>query len=319
MNTKNNELISIIVPILNEEDNIQTFVDEVNKVLGDTSLEIIFCCDPSTDKTEEILEELAQKDPSKIKSLIFSRNFGQNSAILAGLSHSKGSAAIIMDVDGQDPVQLLPEFLKKWREGSKLVVGRRVSRKGETYIKKIISKKGLNLINKFSNISIENNIGEFRLIDQSIIKELLSFKEANPFVRGLLELVGYKKEYVDFVRLERKLGKTKYNKYTGSLTIGIKGLTSLSNKLLYVSAYFGLVSAFLSVVLGLAYLYFKINGIIDFPIGNPTIVILILFIGGVQLLSIGIIGIYVGQIFDNVKNRPRYIVSKYLGTFDKPV
>ena len=319
MNTKNNELISIIVPILNEEDNIQTFVDEVNKVLGDTSLEIIFCCDPSTDKTEEILEELAQKDPNKIKSLIFSRNFGQNSAILAGLSHSKGSAAIIMDVDGQDPVELLPEFLKKWREGSKLVVGRRVSRKGETYIKKIISKKGLNLINKFSNISIENNIGEFRLIDESIIKELLSFKEANPFVRGLLELVGYKKEYVDFVRLERKLGKTKYNKYTGSLTIGIKGLTSLSNKLLYVSAYFGLASAFLSVVLGIVYLYFKINGIIEFPIGNPTIVILILFIGGVQLLSIGIIGIYVGQIFDNVKNRPRYIVSKYLGTFDKPV
>lgn len=319
MNTKNNELISIIVPILNEEDNIQTFVDEVNKVLSDTTLEIIFCCDPSTDKTEEILEELAQKNPSKIKSLIFSRNFGQNSAILAGLSHSKGSAAIIMDVDGQDPVELLPEFLKKWREGSKLVVGRRVSRKGETYIKKIISKKGLNLINKFSNISIENDIGEFRLIDESIIKELLSFKEANPFVRGLLELVGYKKEYVDFVRLERKLGKTKYNKYTGSLTIGIKGLTSLSNKLLYVSAYFGLASAFLSVVLGIVYLYFKINGIIEFPIGNPTIVILILFIGGVQLLSIGIIGIYVGQIFDNVKNRPRYIVSKYLGTFDKPV
>ena len=119
MNTKNNELISIIVPILNEEDNIQTFVDEVNKVLSDTTLEIIFCCDPSTDKTEEILEELAQKNPSKIKSLIFSRNFGQNSAILAGLSHSKGSAAIIMDVDGQDPVELLPEFLKKMERGLK--------------------------------------------------------------------------------------------------------------------------------------------------------------------------------------------------------
>lgn len=317
MNINNNELVSIIVPILNEEDNIQTFVDEVNKILSDTRFEIIFCCDPSTDKTEEILEGLSKREPSKIKSLIFSRNFGQNSAILAGLSHAQGSAAIIMDVDGQDPVELIPEFLKKWRAGSKLVVGRRISRKGETYLKKIISKKGLNLINKVSNISIENNVGEFRLIDEIIIKELLSFKEANPFVRGLLELVGYKKEYVDFVRPERKLGDTKYNKYTGSLSIGLKGLTSLSNKLLYVSAYFGLISAILSVVLGILYLYFKLNGVINFPIGNPTIVILILFIGGVQLLSIGIIGIYVGQIFDNVKNRPRYIVSKYLGTFDK--
>lgn len=319
MSIKNNELVSIIVPVLNEEDNIQKFVDEVNKVLGNTKYEIIFCCDPSTDKTEDILEELSKSEPGKLKSLIFSRNFGQNSAILAGLSYSQGSAAIIMDVDGQDPVELLPEFLKKWREGSKLIVGRRVSRKGETYLKKLISKKGLNLINKFSNISMENNVGEFRLVDKSIIKELLSFKEANPFVRGLLELVGYKKEYVDFVRPERRLGDTKYNKYTGSLTIGIKGLTSLSNKLLYISAYFGLISAILSVFLGLLYFYFKINGIINFPIGNPTIVILILFIGGVQLLSIGIIGIYIGQIFDNVKNRPRYIVSKYLGDFEKPV
>lgn len=319
MSIKNNELVSIIVPVLNEEDNIQKFVDEVNKVLGNIKYEIIFCCDPSTDKTEDILEELSKREPGKLKSLIFSRNFGQNSAILAGLSYSKGSAAIIMDVDGQDPVELLPEFLKKWREGSKLVIGRRVSRKGETYLKKIISKKGLNLINKFSNISIENNVGEFRLIDKSIIKELLSFKEANPFVRGLLELVGHRKEYVDFVRPKRRLGETKYNKYTGSLTIGIKGLTSLSNKLLYISAYFGLISSILSVILGLVYFYFKINGIINFPIGNPTIVILILFIGGVQLLSIGIIGIYIGQIFDNVKNRPRYIVSKYLGNFEKPV
>ena len=310
-----NDLISIVVPIFNEQENLANFVNEVKKYLKNIKYEIIFCCDPSSDNSENIIADLVKENPETVKSIIFSRRFGQNVSVYSGLEHSNGNAIIIMDVDGQDPVSLLPEMINKWINGSKIVIGRRVSRKGENYIKKLISKFGLNLINKFSDVSIQNNIGEFRLIDREIVNKVLEFKEANPFLRGIFELVGYEREYVDFNRLERKLGTTKYNRFTGSILIGFNGLTSLSNRLLYLSAYLGIFSSFLSLILGVVYFYFKINGILNFPIGNPTIVILVLFIGGVQLLSIGIIGVYVGQIFDNVKNRPLYIISKKLGNF----
>ena len=307
--------ISIIVPVLNEVENINSFIEELSKYNEKFNYEIIFCSDPSSDGTEELLLNISNKNPKKYKALLMSRKFGQNSCIVAGMEHMSGDAAIIIDVDGQDPVSLIPSFIKKWQEGYMVVSGRRTSRKGETYLKRKISFLGMKLINKLSNIEIPKNVGEFRLIDKSVVKNIISFKEANPFVRGIIPLVGFKESFIEYEREPRYLGDTKYNKYTGSLLIGVKGVASLSNKLLYYIAYIGFISSFLSIALGIAYFIFKVRGYVDFPIGNPTIVILILFVGGIQLLALGVIGIYIGEIFDNVKNRPRYIIEKYLGDY----
>lgn len=307
--------ISIIVPVLNEAENINSFIKELNKYDEILNYEVIFCTDPSKDGTEELLLKLSKNNPKKYKALIMSRKFGQNACILAGLENMSGDAAIIIDVDGQDPVSLIPNFIQKWEEGYMIVSGRRLARKGETYLKRKISYFGMKLINKLSNIEIPQNVGEFRLLDKIVVKNIINFKEANPFVRGLIPLVGFKESFVDYEREQRHLGETNYNKYTGSITIGIKGITSLSNKLLYYIVYLGLISSFFSIVLGIIYLIFKVNGYADFPIGNPTIVILILFVGGIQLLSLGVIGIYIGEIFENVKDRPRYIIDKYLGQY----
>jgi polyisoprenyl-phosphate glycosyltransferase len=314
-NLISNKKISIIVPVLNEVENINSFIKELNKYIDMLNYEVIFCVDPSNDGTENVLVDVSKNNPKKYKALIMSRKFGQNACILAGLENMSGDAAIIIDIDGQDPVSLIPKFIQKWEEGFMIVSGRRIARKGETYLKKKISYFGMKLINKLSNIEIPNNVGEFRLIDKVVVKNIINFKEANPFVRGLIPLVGFKESFIDYEREQRNIGETNYNKYTGSLTIGMRGITSLSNKLLYYIVYLGFMSSFFSIVLGIIYLIFKVNNYVNFPIGNPTVVILILFVGGIQLLSMGVIGIYIGEIFENVKGRPRYIIENYLGEY----
>lgn len=300
--------ISIIVPVYNEIDLIDNFINEVNE-LG-INHEIIFSCDPSNDGTEEKLKKISNNSSGLIKTLILSRRFGQHPAIFAGIEKASGDAVIVMDIDGQDPVNVIPLMISKWEEGFDVVYGKRSSRYGENFVKKIISKIGLKAISKFSKINIPQDVGEFRLMDRKVIDILKTFDEVNLFLRGLVTYVGFNQTYVTFDRPNRLSGKSKYNKYTGSLSFGLKGFVSFSNSLLYLSIYIGITVSFIALILGIIYLYFKVNGIIDFPIGNPTIVILILLIGGVQLYSIGILGIYIGQIFEQVKNRPKYIINK---------
>jgi dolichol-phosphate mannosyltransferase len=165
-------------------------------------------------------------------------------------------------------------------------------------------------------LDIPTNVGEFRLMDKRVVNELEKMDDFNPFLRGMVSYVGFKQTEVNFIRPKRYAGETKYSKFFGSISFGLNGLTSFSNKLLNFSIILGLIISFISFLIGCFYIYFKLNGIVEFPIGNPTIVISILFIGGLQLFSIGILGLYIGQISDQVRGRPRYIVDELFGEFN---
>jgi dolichol-phosphate mannosyltransferase len=308
--------LSIIVPVYNEKGNVAEFIRRIVPILSanTSSYEIIFAIDPSTDGTEKIIASLAQQNPN-VKGLVFSRRFGQPTATLAGLEHCKGNSAIVMDVDLQDPPELIPEMLEKWREGFEVVCAKRKHRDGETLIKLVVSKVGYAVINRFGEVKIPRDTGDFRLIDRKVIDQLKRFPEAHGFLRGLVALVGYKQTEVLFDRPSRFSGKGNYNQWVGSLRIGFNGLVGFSSALLNLATVAGFVAAFFSFIFGSVYVLAQVIGA-DFPVGNPTIVFLVLFIGGVQLICLGIIGQYIGRIYDEVKRRPRFIVSEVIGDLE---
>lgn len=308
--------LSIIVPVYNEKGNVEEFIRRIVPILSSntSSYEIIFAIDPSTDGTEKIIASLAEQN-SNVKGLVFSRRFGQPTATLAGLEHCRGNSAIVMDVDLQDPPELIPEMLEKWREGFEVVCAKRRHRDGETIVKLVVSKVGYAVINRFGEVKIPRDTGDFRLIDRKVIDQLKRFPEAHGFLRGLVALVGYKQTEVLFDRPSRFSGKGNYNQWVGSLRIGFNGLVGFSSALLNLATVAGFVAAFFSFIFGSIYVFAQIVGA-DFPVGNPTIVFLVLLIGGIQLICLGIIGQYIGRIYDEVKRRPRFIVSETIGDLD---
>lgn len=308
--------LSVIVPVYNEKGNVEEFIRRIVPILSahTRSYEIIFAIDPSTDGTEKIVASLAQQNPS-VKGLVFSRRFGQPTATLAGLEHCKGNSAIVMDVDLQDPPELIPEMLEKWRDGFEVVCAKRRHRDGETLVKLVVSKVGYAAINRFGEVKIPRDTGDFRLIDRKVIDQLKRFPEAHGFLRGLVALVGYRQTEVLFDRPPRFSGKGNYNQWVGSLRIGFNGLVAFSSALLNLATVAGFVAAFFSFIFGSIYVFAQIVGA-DFPVGNPTIVFLVLLIGGIQLICLGIIGQYIGRIYDEVKRRPRFIVSETIGDLD---
>lgn len=308
--------LSIIVPVYNEKGNVEEFIRRIVPILSAnaSSYEIIFAIDPSTDGTESIISSLTQQNPN-VKGLVFSRRFGQPTATLAGLEYCKGNSAIVMDVDLQDPPELIPEMLEKWREGFEVVRAKRKHRYGETRIKLVVAKFGYAVINRFGEVKIPRDTGDFRLIDRKVIDQLKRFPEAHGFLRGLVALVGYKQTEVLFDRPSRFSGKGNYNRYLGSLRLQFNGLFGFSTALLNLATVTGFITAFLSFIFGSIYVVAQIVGN-DFPVGNPTIVFLVLLIGGIQLICLGIVGQYIGRIYDEVKRRPRFIVSETIGDLD---
>ena len=310
----NQKLISIVVPVFNESESIEAFVKGVEEL--NINFEVIFVCDPCSDDSVVKIKNIVSKNNKNYKTIIMSRRFGQHKCIIAGLDHASGDAVIVMDVDGQDPVEAIPEMIQKWTNGFDVVYGKRIKREKINFINKIVSKFGLLIVSKLSYLDIPTNVGEFRLMDKRVVNELQKMDDFNPFLRGMVSYVGFKQTEVNFIRPKRYAGETKYSKFFGSISFGLNGLTSFSNKLLNFSIVLGLIISFISFLIGCFYIYFKLNGIVEFPIGNPTIVISILFIGGLQLFSIGILGLYVGQISDQVRGRPRYIVDELFGEFN---
>ena len=308
--------LSIIVPVYNEKGNVEEFIRRIVPILSanTSSYEIIFAIDPSTDGTENIISSLAQQNQN-VKGLVFSRRFGQPTATLAGLEYCKGNSAIVMDVDLQDPPELIPEMLEKWREGFEVVRGKRRRRYGETRIKLIVAKVGYAVINRFSEVKIPRDTGDFRLIDRKVIDQLKRFPEAHGFLRGLVALIGYRQTEVLFDRPSRFSGKGKYNRFVGSLRLQFNGLFGFSTALLNLATVAGFVAAILSFIFGSLYVLVQIVGA-NFPVGNPTIVFLVLLIGGIQLICLGISGQYIGRIYDEVKRRPRFIVSETIGDLE---
>jgi len=305
--------VSVVVPVYNEAENIPEFVRRVTTQLEScvASHEILFAVDPSSDGTEMVIEKLSLVDP-RVRATVLSRRFGQPAATICGLERCKGDAAIVMDCDLQDPPELLPSLISKWHEGFDVVYAKRRHRDGETRVKKLTAKLGYSLINRLSQVEIPQNTGDFRLISRRVIEELRNFPETHGFLRGLVALVGFSQTEVLFDRPARYSGTGKYNRFVGSLRIGFNGIFAFSSSLLNLSTIFGVLAALLSFVVAFAYGGLKLVGV-EFPIGNPTIVTLILLIGGLQLVCLGIMGQYVARIYDESKRRPRYIVDRQIG------
>jgi dolichol-phosphate mannosyltransferase len=305
--------ISVVVPVYQEEKSIPEFLRRLIPVLESitSNYEIIFSLDPSPDQTNQVIRNYHAKN-SRIKLLEFSRRFGQPMATIAGLQYSIGRVVAVIDVDLQDPPELLVDMVKKWKEGFDVIYAQRINRDGETFIKKIVAYLGYKLINKIANVNIPPNTGDFRLMSRRVVDEVIALKESHGFLRGLVALVGFKQTSVQFQRPARFAGQGNYNRFLGSIRIGLNGVVCFSSYLLTLSSTFGFIVAGASFLLGLIYSIMKLLNF-PFPIGNPTIVILILFMGGVQLISVGILGEYISRIYDEVKQRPKFIVASEVG------
>ena len=313
METHAQPLLSVVVPVFKEEGNVVEFIRRIVPLLASLTpaFEIIFALDPSPDRTAERILAAREKD-DRIKLITFSRRFGQPMATLAGLQYSRGDAVVVMDVDLQDPPELVTEMFQKWREGYDVIYAQRRTREGETWIKRVVSAVGYKIINRIADVEIPPNTGDFRLMSRRVINEINHLKECHGFLRGMVALVGFRQTAILFDRPPRFSGRGNYNRFLGSLRIGFNGLFCFSNYALTLSTQAGFVIALCSFLLGLAYAVLKIFGF-PFPLGNPTIVILVLFLGGVQLISIGILGEYMGRIYEEVKQRPRFIIDSLHG------
>jgi polyisoprenyl-phosphate glycosyltransferase len=306
-------LVSVIVPVFKEEGNIDEFLRRIIPILRSVTgeYEIIFAMDPSPDRTEERILGARNSDP-RIKLLKFSRRFGQPFATLAGLQYSSGGAVIVIDVDLQDPPELIIQMVKKWKEGYEVVYAQRRTREGETWIKKVVSEIGYKVINRIADVEIPKNTGDFRLMSRRVVDEINRLRECHGFLRGMVALAGFRQTSVLFDRPARFSGRGNYNRFLGSLRIGFNGIFCFSNYALTLSTLAGFVIALAAFSIGILYAILKIFGF-PFPLGNPTIVILVLFLGGIQLISIGILGEYIGRIYEEVRQRPRFIIERAEG------
>jgi polyisoprenyl-phosphate glycosyltransferase len=302
--------LSVVVPVYKEEANIPPFVERMEAVLKGlgVSYEIVFCMDPSPDRTEEVILAEITRNPN-VRLVVFSRRFGQPSATMAGLFMCRGAAVVVIDVDLQDPPELIGEMLARLREGFEVVYAKRRSRQGETLVKKVVSKFGYWLIAKLSDVQIPRDTGDFRILTRRAVEELRALNETHGFLRGLVAYVGFRQTFVEYDRLERAHGKGNYNPLIGSLKIGLNGLISFSSRPLQLMSLAGALVAGFSFFIGLWYVIQKLLGFNLTP-GLPTTVLAVTFFAGVQLLSLGLIGEYVGRIYDEVKRRPMYIVDR---------
>ncbi len=305
--------LSVVIPVYNEQDNIRRMYSRLTAVLGRVELEweLIFCVDPCTDRTEDLILELCDED-SRVKMLRFSRRFGQPMATIAGLDASCGDAVVVVDCDLQDPPELIPELLEQWRDGYDVVYAQRRTRAGETIPKRVVSAVGYRLIKRIAEVDIPPNTGDFRLMSRRVVDNVVSLKEGHGFLRGLVGLVGFRQTNVLYDREPRAAGTSKYNRFLGSVVIGLNGIVGFSRYPLRVISLLGVALSGLAFAMALTYAGLKLGGV-PFPVGNPTIVIVTSLFSGIQLLSLGVIGEYVGRIYDESRNRPKYIVESRHG------
>jgi polyisoprenyl-phosphate glycosyltransferase len=311
------QLLSIVVPAYNEQDNVRRVYERLLTVMAavDVEWELIFSVDPCTDRTEDEILSLNEQDP-RVKMLRFSRRFGQPMATIAGLEAASGDATIVIDCDLQDPPELIPELVERWREGYDVVYAQRRTRAGETLPKRIVSALGYRLIARIAEVEIPPNTGDFRLMSRRVVDNVLSLKETHGFLRGLVGLVGFRQSSVLYDRDPRIAGTSKYNRFFGSFLIGLNGIIGFSRYPLQLISLIGVALSGCAFLLAVVYLMLKLFGP-SFPVGNPTIVIAIAFFSGIQLLSLGVIGEYVGRIYDEARQRPKYIVESRLGWNDQ--
>ena len=302
--------LSIVVPVYKEAGNIRPFLQRTEAVMAKLGLsyEIIFALDPSPDDTEGVILREIERNPA-VKLLLFSRRFGQPAATMAGILNCTGEKCVVIDVDLQDQPELIEQLMTKMSEGYEVVYAMRSSREGETLIKKAVSYFGYSVINRLSDVQIPRNTGDFRIMSRRVIEELRGLSESHGFLRGMVAFVGFKQAAVLYSRDARLTGTGNYNRLVGSLRIGLNGLVGFSSRPLQVMSMAGFVVAAISFLIGFWYIIQKVAGVSITP-GLPTTVLVVSFFSGVQLLALGVVGEYIGRIYDETKRRPMYIVDK---------
>ena len=310
--------LSIVVPVYKEAGNIKPFLLRTEAVMAKlgVSYEIIFALDPSPDDTEVVILREIERNPA-VKLILFSRRFGQPAATMAGILNCTGEKCVVIDVDLQDQPELIEQLYNKMAEGYEVVYAMRISREGETLIKKAVSYFGYTVINRLSDVQIPRNTGDFRIMSRRVIEELRRLSETHGFLRGMVAYVGFKQAAVLYNRDARLTGTGNYNRLIGSLRIGINGLVGFSSRPLQLMSMAGFVVAAISFAIGLWYIFQKLIGVNLTP-GLPTTVLVVSFFSGVQLLALGVVGEYIGRIYDETKRRPMYIVDRKVN-FTDPV
>lgn len=307
------KLVSILVPAYNEEEVLNMLYERLKKIINSNNkynFEILFINDGSKDNTLKIIKELRSKD-SSVCYLNLSRNFGKETAMIAGLDYVKGDCVIIIDADLQDPPELIPEMIKFWEEGYDDVYAKRKSRKGETFLKKFTSKMYYKTLQSVTKIEIQKDTGDFRLLDRRCIEALKSLRESERYTKGLFSWIGYNKKELLYDRDPRAAGKTKWN-YGKLINLSIDGITSFTTSPLRWSAIIGILVSIIGFIYMLIIIFKTIISGIDVP-GYASTLVVILFLGGLQLIFLGIIGEYLGRAFYESKNRPLYFVDEYNG------
>jgi polyisoprenyl-phosphate glycosyltransferase len=307
-------LLSVVVPVKNEEQGILPFVERVGAILEEISngegWEILFVDDGSTDTTLAAIVAANQRD-GRVRALSLSRNFGKEAALSAGLDHARGAAVIPMDADMQDPPEVLPEMVAKWREGHEMVFGVRRCRQSDGWVKRVTAGLYYRAHNAVSADKIPENAGDFRLLDRKVVEVIRALPERNRFMKGLFAWAGFKQASVEYDRAERETGTTKYN-YWKLWTLALDGITSASTVPLRIWSYVGALVALFALSYGT---FLAVRTMI---FGNPvpgyaSIMVSVLFLGGVQLISLGVLGEYVGRILTETKQRPLYVVRDTVG------
>ncbi len=308
---------SIVGPVYNEEALLEEFclrMIEVLEPLGEP-FELVLVNDGSRDRSPEILRRMNERDP-RIKVINFSRNFGMQAALTAGLDYAGGQAIIVMDTDLQDPPEVVPQLIAKWREGYQLIYAQRAQRAGETWFKKFTASAFYRLIGKITSIQIPVDTGEFRLMDRKVVDAIKQMREYNRFMRGLSVWVGYKQTGITYERDARKAGETKFP-LKKMWRLALDGITSFSYLPLQLATYIGFFVAMLSLAFLIVVFLLRLFRP-DFFYGQASALVSVLFLGSVQLIFLGIIGEYLGRIYDEVKRRPLYIVAEELGFEEHP-
>jgi glycosyltransferase involved in cell wall biosynthesis len=309
-------ILSIVVPLHNEEQTLGALERRLSAVLDADGFEdeVILVDDGSDDTTPPLLAELAMRDP-RYKVVTLSRNFGHQIAITAGLDRARGDAVIVMDGDLQDPPEVIPDLVARWREGYEVVYAVRRRRRGEPFFRRVRAAVFYRLFRVVSEVDAPVDVGDFRLIDRRVLDVIKGMRERHRYIRGMVSWVGFRQTGVEYDREERFAGESKYP-FTKLLKLGLDGVVSFSNAPLMLALRVGLAVSVLALLSGIAAIVIKIVGLFPIP-GTATIVVLSSFLGGMQLLVLGVVGIYVGRVYDEVKERPLYLVDREVG-FDRP-
>ena len=304
----NNPTISIIAPCYNEEETIEPFLRRIEEILAQINepYEIVFINDGSKDNTLNVLLN-AKQNFKNIRIINFSRNFGKEAALTAGLDKARGEAAIPIDVDLQDPPELIKELVAKWREGYDVVLAKRADRTSDSFAKRVSADLFYKLNGKISNVDIPNNVGDFRLMSKRVVEALKQLPENQRFMKGLFAWVGFKTTIVEYVREKREAGQSSFNGWK-LWNFALDGITSFSTLPLRIWLYIGALVSFLSFLYGSFIILKTLIFGVDLP-GYASLAVIMLFLGGIQLIGIGILGEYIGRIYSESKRRPSYIIE----------